>query len=113
MKPDKRDKTEEQKERQRQEKAITNEPQTADDLSVNEIRQVTQPGENPTVHNVNGRNKNDVQTFKHSDGKSAQSRDNDSDTANGLMRFGDNEDADQTPEVTEKFMNESVTKGDK
>jgi|GEM_PF-3945550 len=103
------DKNEEQKEAQRQEKDKHNEPQTADDLSVDKVRQVTQPGENPTVHNVNGRDANDRPALLYTDGKSDQSRDNDSDTANGLMRFGDNDD-DGTPEVTEKFMDESVKK---
>jgi len=108
MKPEN---TEERKQEQRREKDKNNEPQTADDLSVNNIRQVTQPGENPTVHNINGRDKEDVPGLLTSHGKSNQARDNDSDTANGLLRFGDNEDADQTPQVTEKFINESVSKG--
>ncbi len=103
-------KTEEEKEKQRQQKAATNEPQTADDLSVNNIRQVTQPGEDPSVHNINGRDVEDVPALKYSDGKSAQSRDNDSDTGNGLLRFGDTDDADLTPQVTEKFKEESVKK---
>ena len=86
-------------------------PQTDEDLSVNASQQVTQPGEDATVNNPNGRDANTKKTLKYSDGKSTQARDNDSDTANGLLRFNDNDDATQTPQVTEKFMNESVTKG--
>jgi hypothetical protein len=100
--------TEEEKQAQRHEKDKYNEPQTADDLSVQGNRQVTQPGEHPNVHNVNGRDKDGIPGLLTSHGKSNQARDNDSDTANGLMRFGDNEDSDQTPQVTDKFKDESV-----
>lgn len=96
---------------EKRQKAIENKPHTAEDLSVNADKQVSKPDEANTSE-ANGRDFHDVPKLTHSEGQSTIARDNDSDNANGLLRFNDNKDEDK-PEVTEKFMDETVKKNDK